>query len=182
MEYEKKQDIHEEVSEVRVAIDTYDDIFSDFDPRPDSVRGFSQDFLVEAERAVMSKNSERINFVIMIEKEKRNLGEETTINNRLKKYFSKYYEIMKKKKKKVIKKGIFFTVAGIILMFAATFLLFKFRQESILTSFFVILLEPGGWFLFWKGLELVLFEAKDATPDLKFYERMVNSSIRFDSA
>jgi hypothetical protein len=182
MEYKKKQGVLEEVSEVRFAIDQYDDIFSDFDPRPDSVRGFSEDFLSEAERAVMSKNSEKINFVIMIEKEKRNLKEETIVKNRLKKYFEKYYEIMKKKKAGIIKKGVYFILSGIILMFAATFLLFNFKQESLFTSFFTILLEPGGWFLFWKGLELVLFEAKEETPDLQFYERMVNSNIKFDSA
>ena len=182
MEKEKAIIKHaEESAEVELTINDYEDIFSDFDHRPLSDRGFSQDFLFEAERAVMSKNSDKINFVVIADEKKRNLREEMTIKNRLKKYFIKHYEIMKKKKKNVVKKGFFFVLAGIILMFIATFLLFKFKQEGLLTNFFIILLEPGGWFLFWKGLELILFEAKEAAPDIKFYERMVNANIKFDS-
>lgn len=171
----------DESAEVEFTIDTYMDIFSDFDPRPLTDRGFSEDFLFEAERAVMSKNSDKIDFVIMLQDEKRNLKEEAIIKNRLKKYFTKYYGIVKHKKNDVIKKGILFILAGIILMFAATFILFKFNQEDLLTSFFIILLEPGGWFMFWRGLELSLFEAKEETPELQFYKRMVNANISFSS-
>lgn len=175
------QKIGDESAEVELTIDSYMDIFSGFDPRPFSDRGFSEDFLFETERAVMSKNSDKINFVITIQEDKRNSKEETTIKNRLKKYFTKYKDILKKERKKVLKKGISFTLVGIILMFIVTYLYFKFRQETFLTSFFVILLEPGSWLLFWEGLDLIIFEAKKTAPNIKFYERMVNANISFSS-
>ena len=167
---------------VRFIIDSYEEIFSEFDPRPLSERGFSGDFMFEADRAMMSKPIEKIDFLMQIPEKNRDLKKERDIKDRLKEYFKRHYEIMKKKKNAVVKKGIFFVVTGIILMFAATFLLFEFQQKSLLTSFLVILLEPGGWFLFWEGLDLVIFEAKEATPDLQFYKRMADANIKFSSA
>jgi hypothetical protein len=175
----KKED---ETAEVRLTISDYMDIFSDFDSRPLADRGFSEDFMFEAERAVMSKNSDSINFIILAPEKKRNIREEGIIRNRLKKYFAKHYEIMKKKKKKVVRKGAYFVLAGIILMLAATYLFFKFRDETFAASFFTILLEPASWFLFWEGLDLIIFDSKRASPNLSFYERMQIANIRFSSA
>ena len=183
MEEEEKQcEIPEDSSEERFTIESYNDIFSDFDPRPTSVRGLSEDFLSEAKRATMSKNSDKIDFVILVPEKNRKPKEEKIIKERLKRYFKKYYGIEKKGKNKIIKKGIIFNVVGIILMFVATYLIYIFKGASLISNFFIVLLEPGGWFLFWKGLELALFESKEEAPNLKFYERMVDAEIRFDSS
>ena len=81
-----------------------------------------------------------------------------------------------------MKKGTIFTVSGIIIMLIATVLLFKFKQEDFLTSFLLILLEPGGWFLFWEGLDLIIFGSKEKSPNLKFYKRMSVANIKFVSS
>lgn len=39
-----------EMSEISIWLDNYDDIFSDFDPRPYSQRSLSDDFLAEAKK------------------------------------------------------------------------------------------------------------------------------------
>jgi len=36
---------------------------------------------------------------------------------------------------------------------------------------FPILTEPAGWFFFWEGLNLTLFEPKRIKPDLEFYRK-----------
>jgi len=170
-----------EVAEVKLTIDGYEDIFSEFDPRPLSERGMAGDFLFEAERAIMSKSVEKIDFLMLLPEKKRDLRKEKTIRDRLNEYFKKHYEIMNKEKKKIVKKGAIFTISGIILMLAATILLFKFKQEDFMTSFFIILLEPGGWFLFWEGLDLIIFESKEKVSNLKFYKRMSKANIKFGS-
>jgi len=170
-----------EVAEVKLTIDGYEDIFSEFDPRPLSERGMAGDFLFEAERAIMSKSVEKIDFLMLIPEKNRDLRKEKTIRDRLNEYFKKHYEIMNKEKKKVIRKGIGFTISGIILMLVATILFFKFKEGDFLTSFFTILLEPGGWFLFWEGLDLIIFESKETAPNLKFYKRMSKANIKFGS-
>lgn len=169
-----------ESSEVRFAINNYEDIFSDFDPRPVPLKGFSEDFLQEAKRAAIVKE-EKIDFIFMIPKAGRNIKEETKIEDRLKKYFRKHLHILEKEKKKVIKKGLSFTIVGVILMFAATYLFFKFQNASFAASFFTIMLEPASWFLFWEGLDLIIFEAKEVDPNLDFHKKMANARIRFVS-
>ena len=169
-----------EKSEVRFAINKYKDIFSDFDPRPLHKKGFSDDFLSEAKRAVIVKE-EKIDFIFMMPKEERNLKEEMRIEKRLKQYFGKHLNILEKKIRDIIKRGFFFIITGIALMFAATYLFFKFKNATFATSFFTIMLEPASWFLFWEGLSLVIFEAKKIGPYLNFHRKMANSRIKFIS-
>ena len=89
--------------------------------------------------------------------------------------------MLSEEKNKISKKGGIFTAAGIITMFLATLLLFKYHGENIWTSFFVVVLEPAGWFLFWEGLGLVLFESKREKVDLDFYKKLSKSEIKFIS-
>ena len=169
-----------ESSEIRFALNKYDDIFSDFDPRPVPLKGFSDDFLSEAKRASVVKE-EKIDFIFMMPKEERNLKEEARIEDRLKKYFKKHLDILEKEKNKMIKEGVIFTIIGMALMMVATYLLFKFKNESLWANFFVILFEPAGWFVFWHGLDNVIFEPRDINPDLDFHRKMANATIKFTS-
>ncbi len=171
----------EETSEVRFAINTYNDIFSDFDPRPLAQRGLSEDFLSEAKRAAIVKEAEKIDFIFMIPKKERNLREEGRIESRLREYFRKHLGILQKEKNKVLKQGIIFTIIGIIMMLFATFLFFKFKNATFIASFFTLLLEPASWFLFWEGLDLVIFESRKANSNLQFHEKMAKARIRFSS-
>ena len=169
-----------ESSEVRFAIGKYEDIFSNFDPRPLPQRGFSDDFLSEAKRACLVKEEE-MDFIFMMPKEERNLKEEARIEDRLKKYFKKHLHILEKQKKKGIKSGLSFTATGIALMFVATYLFFRFKNASFASSFFTILLEPAGWFMFWEGLNLIIFKSKEIDPNLDFHRKMANAKIKFVS-
>jgi len=179
----RKEDneIIEESQDVKFTVDHYNDIFSDFDPRPFSEKGLSEDFLSEIERAVMSKYANKLNFTIIVPGKNRTLKEETVIKERLKRHFKKHFKIMNERRKKILRKGIAFVMIGIILMIIATFLFFKFEEKSFITSFFTILLEPASWFLLWEGMDLVIFESKKVDPTLQFYERMSNITVNFAS-
>ncbi len=170
-----------ETSEVSLTLDSYEDIFSDFDPRPYSEKGLSEDFIFEARRAALSKYPNKISFIMMLPKTKRNPKQEPIIKKRLKDYFKERYELSRKEKGKVMKEGIVFTVIGVILMFAVAYIYFIFNKGTALASFFTILLEPASWFLFWEGLDLLIFDSKKENPDLKFYREMSGSEISFVS-
>ena len=79
-----------------------------------------------------------------------------------------------------INEGMAFIISGIILMMVATYTLFKLH-ETLFTSFIVILLEPAGWFLFWEGMNQVIFGPKKVKADLDFYGKMAKCMIRFTS-
>lgn len=167
------------LSEVSLSLDTYDDIFSDFDPRPYSQRVLSDDFLSEAKKASKDKASGNIELNFMIPTNQVNTYHESIIKKRLREHFKKHYALLTTEKRKVIRIGLSFAGVGILLMFMASFIMFKFTGESFLMNFLVVLLEPAGWFLFWSGMDQVIFKAKETNPDLEFYGKMVNCQVSF---
>lgn len=168
------------LAELSMQLDTYDDIFSDFDPRPYSIRAISDDFLFEAKRAVKEKKEE-FELKFMIPEKLRDLRSEHLIKKRLHDYFKAHYDRLIAKKKGMMRKGIFLAIIGIVLMFLASIVLFKYNEHNIWTSFIVVLLEPAGWFLFWEGLSHAIFESKELSPDLNFFRKISQCEISFTS-
>jgi hypothetical protein len=168
-------------SGISLWVDGYDDLYSDFDPRPNSQRAISQDFLDETKRAVRTDIHNKLQLTILMDEKLRDIREEEIISQRLKTHFERHYETQKKERKKIIKKGILFIVSGIILLFAATYLLTNYGDASYFMSFLLVLVEPAGWFFAWEGLNVTIFSSKEHTPDFDFYKQMANCDIKFDS-
>lgn len=166
-----------EVKKLPLQINSYNDIFSNFDPRPFEHRALSVDFLDEAKRATREINGE-IDLKFYIPREKRNLNQEVWIKRRLLEHFKKHHEITLKEKHSMIKKGFLFIAGGILLMILATYILFNYKDGPI-RGFLIILLEPGSWFLFWEGLDLAIFESKKSKGELEFYKKMSHCRIEF---
>ena len=167
-----------QLSEISLWLDSYEDIFSDFDSRPYNQRALSGDFLTEAKKASLDKDS-KIELKLLVPKKKINKKYEDMIVRRLKEHFNKHFRIIENEVKGMKEQGFLFIAFGIVLMFLATLLLFKYGETGFFTSFLIILLEPGGWFLFWEGLDTLLFESKRAKPDLDFYKKMTKCRISF---
>jgi len=165
--------------EVAMWIDRYGDLFSDFDPRPYSQKRLSFDFLVELKRATKDQYG-AVNLNLLIPKDKRRLKDEKDIETRLNDYFIKHSNHIQQKNKNILKNGLLFCSAGTILMFIASFLLF-FEARTFILNFLIVLMEPGGWFLFWQGLDLAIFESRKEKPDFEFYNKLSKSRISFSS-
>ena len=103
---ETKQDLLK-MSEVSIILDTYEDIFSDFDPRPFSQRALSDDFLLEAKKASRERNSGEIEIKFLIPEQKRNIREESLIKKRLHEYFKKHLIQIKDEINSIKKRGYF---------------------------------------------------------------------------
>lgn len=168
-----------ESPEISLQLDRYADIFSDFDPRPYEKKALSDDFLAEAKRASMDKDIGKIELRLLIPKEKRKIQKEIIIKKRIKEHFKRHFNLLKNERYNTIKRGLGFIAVGVILMFTATYILFSYEEKSLLMNFLIILLEPGGWFMFWEGLGLIVFESKSRTSEYKFYEKMSKCDISF---
>jgi len=167
-------------SEIKLILDSYEDLFSDFDPRPYSKKALSEDFLSELKKASRDKKIGEFELNLMVPEAKRNLHDEAIIKARLMEHFGKHYIRIKKQiKYKIIKQGIFFTIIGLILMTVATFIEFTYAHKTFFSSLSIIIMQPAGWFLFWEGLNLAIFESKKSDTDLEFYEKMYNCRIHF---
>ena len=166
------------LSEISLSLDTYDDIFSDFDPRPYSERALSDDFLIEAKKA--SKDQESgLELNLLIPTKNRKMYEENIIKKRLWEHFRKHYHALYNEKKKLVLQGMSFVLVGVVLMFIAGGILFKHGQDNALFSLLIVLLEPAGWFLFWEGMHMMIFDSKAKNPDFEFYRKMSTCNIKF---
>jgi hypothetical protein len=179
---EKKEEHYElfENPKVVFKLKDYEDIFSDFDPRPYKERALSSDFLNELKLASADKRrKDVISLNFSVHSQKREESKEKKIEKRLRNHFNKHYLIVKKDKDNFTRNGVIFSIIGVLLMLSATYLIFSYPEKTFIISFLVVLLEPGGWFLFWEGLDMILFKTKEVMPNLIFYEKMKKSRIRF---
>lgn len=169
-----------EMSNISLKLNSYIDIFSSFDPRPFSERALSVDFIDEAKRASRDKISGKLELRILIPKKLRDLQKEKVIKKRLREHFGKYTLAEKDKYKKILQTGWGFVLSGILIMFLAAFFLYGDDQGRFY-HFLLILFEPAGWFLFWEGLDLIIFEAKTIKPEYEFNDKLAKCDIVFYS-
>jgi len=170
-----------QTAEMALWLDGYDDIFSDFDPRPFAERALSDDFLVEMKKVVKDRGRNSYELKFLLAPEARKHSEEEVIKERLHHVFNEQYHQYMKERKGIIARGIIFVGLGVVFMSVASFLLTFFANKQFLFNFLVILLEPAGWFLFWEGLSRAMYKSEQINPEIKFYHKMAHSKIEFIS-
>jgi hypothetical protein len=168
------------LSEISLQLDTYNDIFSSFDPRPYTSRLLSIDFLEEAKRASRDLPFGNIEIKFLIHEGMRSIGKEALIRKRLREHFIKHNQEKRLEYRRFLQKGWMFVFAGLVLMLGAAYMLFK-NWHTLGAGFLLILLEPAGWFFFWEGLDIVLLDSKSKKPDMEFYRKMADCKITFTS-
>lgn len=174
---QEKSDLFK-LSTISISLDNYNDIFSDFDPRPFNQKSLSVDFLDELKRATRDKASGGFEVSMLIEESKRNIQDEQTIRKRLREHFKKHYLQYKSEVDSVRFKGIIFAFSG-IMMIAAASMIATINLNSFWFNLILVLLEPGGWFLGWTGLDQLFYTIRDMKPDLEFYRKMSSCDYKF---
>ncbi len=172
----KKKFLNSEFKEeIPLILNSYEDIFSDFDPRTFSQKALSGDFLLECKKASIDKK--KIELKLFIPRKKRNLKEEIKIKRRLKEHFKKHTKEKKKEIRKLKLNGIFWVVLGSVMMIVSAF--FFTTPSSFFLHLLATLVQPAGWFFLWEGLAKILITPKEKIPDYLFYKKMANSEISF---
>lgn len=166
--------------EIGIVIAGYNDIFSSFDPRPSSQRALSDDFLIEVKKASLVRESNDVELKMFLPVSQRNLAEESIIKKRLKDHFKKHEAIVSKEIHSIKRNSIFMIIMGILVMFFAAYIS-SLQSSKLMFSLILVITEPAGWFLFWKGLEIYRDEVKEKMPDFNFYKKMSGSKVNFAS-
>jgi hypothetical protein len=161
-------------------LDTYDDIFSDFDPRPYKERVISDDFLSEAKKETLEHESGRVLLQLMIPQAVRNESNERLIIERLRAFHKSEAIRYDKEISKTRLRGVFLIIGGAILNVIAA-LLSRYAQghDNFMMSLLVVIMEPAGWFTVWSGFDQVFFSINTKKPDRDFHARMSASKITF---
>ena len=129
-----------DASEISLVLDTYDDIFSDFDPRPYDHRSLSQDFLTEAKHAARDKIS-GLELKFLIPKALQDAGKEGLIELRLREHFEKHAHMIRQEITSGRLRGIVLVIIGMFITVAAAALGYFFSSSTTSASM-TSLLEP----------------------------------------
>ncbi|MES2284158.1 MAG: hypothetical protein V4547_00635 [Bacteroidota bacterium] len=167
-----------ELAEVSILIDSYDDIFSDFDPSAYSERTLSDDFIIQVKKISGNKSRNKLSLKLLLPENMRNETDEKAIVKRLHSYFKNVHQSLELEVRNANRKGLILTGIGIAIMIAASYISFM-KPEKYPIHFLLVLFEPAGWFLLWTGLDLLVFSSKEKKKDLDFYLRMTKSEIKF---
>jgi|ERR1035437_2740943 hypothetical protein len=164
--------------EISIWLDSYDDIFSDFDPRSFSERSLSDDFIAEAKKVSREKLLKINELKLLIPESKRNQEQESVIIKNLHANFLRHYEYLHHQSRKVKRKGILFFLIGIPFMAAASY--FSFLNSTTFSyNILRIIFEPAGWFFVWTGFDHIFIISNTKEGDINFYSLLAKTKIHF---
>jgi hypothetical protein len=162
---------------VSLWLDNYDDIFSDFDPRPYSRRALSEDFLAEVRRAVRDRHDEVPELRLLVPTAARRAEDEAVIGKRLHEHFRKHAERLKRKRRRAVGVSLGVALAGFALMTVSALL--RQQPETITRTVLPVFLEPAGWFAVWFGLDYLFYGSRDITREQAFHRKMARAEVVF---
>ncbi len=176
---EQLEETGEVIKEANISliINSYNDIFSSFDPRDYTERALSDDFLIECKRSARDKQG-GIELRILIPKKLRNFKDELKIKKRLLHHFKHHHELENERIRRIIKEGISWFAIGTVFILTTSWLHAKEDLNFGLTVLRTML-EPAGWFSFWEGLGKVFIVSKEHAGNYNFYKKMSKVDISF---
>ncbi len=161
---------------INIAIDSYDEIFSDFDISPYSGRSISLDF----KEALESKNIDstiKTRITLSIPKKERDTKKEQIIIKRINTFFIKKYEAYSKLINLRRFNGLKFILMGFF------FVTLTFIFETFFTDLFPMyvanIIMILGWFGVWTGIEKILDVPYELITKKEMYNVFSKSKIKF---
>ncbi|MCX8198108.1 MAG: hypothetical protein N3F07_02850 [Candidatus Micrarchaeota archaeon] len=170
-----------EIREITIKLDTYDDIFSDFDPRPYSQRELSEDFLKEVQRRYMEDKHGRFEVHFTIPSSERDTKEEALIKKRIREHFSQMAKAEHEEIKKTQRRGYVYIAIGAAVLLANVAALFTLHESSWFYQVLSILLVPAGWYGMFTGIGKVIDEPVLSAEKKAVYERFEKANYIFMS-
>lgn len=168
-----------DLKEIAIVIDSWDDIFSDFDPRPLNERILSEDFIVELRRRY--RETRRGDFVVTIcaPKALKDDKSENMVIQRLKKHFRHRFLQRQKEIIRLRIKGGIFVVFGIFclafLMLVTYFKIYLRLTIEILSIIFM----PLGWFGIWEGFSKIVDTSPAFIQEEILFDKLSKAVYRF---
>jgi hypothetical protein len=166
-----------EIINISIALDNYDDIFSDFDPRPYSKRELSLDFLREMERRHLEAGS-TVEVRFLIPPSARDKTEEEFIIRRLRDHFSTEKKEVVAKVSRLQQTGIKLAVIGFALMIIGIVLVEAPSLKSVSPLSQTVIV--ASWFFLWTGLEKLFLENTQLQQDGEKFEKLRKASYLFE--
>jgi len=168
-----------DIKEISIGIDTWDDIFSDFDPRDLNDRTLSEDFIAELKKRY--RETRKGSFLVIIYapillKDERS---ERIVIQRLKKHFKHRFMQAQKEINYTRIRGVFFVGVGIcFLAFLTLATYFKLFSELAMEMLGIILM-PLGWFGIWEGFSKIVDTSRVSIHEAVLFNKLSKAKYQF---
>lgn len=169
------------MKELEFWLDSYDDIYSDFDSRHYLKRRISEDFLHELRVELKYQTHPARDMVLLLPQDRRVQTSEQIISDSLKDLFSSQFRLHQDKCRKKRNKGILLFLSGILVMLLNSWVSYR-SAESFPAIALRVLLEPAGWFLVWAALDFLFYDFAELKKERDFYKRLSEMHIHFKSS
>ena len=168
--------------EITIMLDTYDDIFSDFDPRPYQKRALSEDFLKEMQRRYLEDKRGRFEVSFTIPAAERDIAAENLIKRRLREHFA----FMSRREQDAItyikRRGYAYIIVGAVVLLANVYSLAVLNESNLFYQILSVILVPAGWYGMWTGIGKVVDEPSEAVNRKALSEKFEKANYIFLSA
>ena len=169
------------MKELELWLDSYDDIYSDFDSRHYLKRRISEDFLHELRVEMKYKEHHASDMVLLLPQDSRDQTAEKIIVNSLSDFFSSQFRFHYDKCRKKLRNGILLFVLGVCIMLLNSWVSYR-SAESFPVIGLRVLLEPAGWFFVWAALDFLFYDFTELKKERNFYEMLSEMHIHFKSS
>jgi hypothetical protein len=162
--------------EIAIALDTYDDLFSDFDIRGYSERALSKDFLDEL-RVQLRRSGIKsgLDIVFLLPSERRDETDEALIIERIRAFYADRREHYRREDGKSKRRSLAFIAIGLALSVAANFIVGRLGFFPLFNDFILI----PSWFFVWSGFEALIKNRDEIGRKKKYYAALYESRTSF---
>jgi hypothetical protein len=162
--------------EAVIALEGYDDLFSDFDIRSYGERAISRDFLDELRlRLRKAGDGAKVDIVFLIPSPARDGAEEDLIIERLSVFFAERRAHHLREDVRARRNSLLFVAMGLALSLAANFLVERLGFWPLFRDFVLI----PAWFFVWNGLDLFFKNRREVGRQKDYYATLASSRIVF---
>jgi len=170
----------DDINAISIAIDTYDDIFSDFDPRDILDRDLSEDFINELRHRHRQSLKGKYDVVLVAPKSIEDAAVEKKIVSRLNRYFHQKYLRYNKSIKDLRIRGALYVFLGMLLLASMTLLGYYGKLDKLTLELMGIIFMPLGWFGIWEGFSKMIEIPFKLNSDSQVYRRLSKASYKFE--
>lgn len=166
------------MAELSLWLDSYDDIFSDFDSRHYLKRRISEDFIEELQMSLKYRHEQPDSLILLLPEAQRNAEVEKEISVSIKEQLRDRIEILQNKSGKTRMRGTALLVSGMLIMLLDSLIVWKI-QSHYPGVVLRIVMEPAGWFMIWNGLDYLVYEYRSIKKETAFYKTIERLGLHF---
>jgi len=170
----------DDINAISIAIDTYDDIFSDFDPRDISQRDLSEDFIIELTRRHRQDIKGKYDVVLVAPKSIEDPAAEKKITSRLNRYFHQKYSRYIMAIREIRMRGLAYIASGMAILIVLALLTYYKKLDTLTLEIVGIVFMPLGWFGIWEGFSKIVDIPFKLESDTRAYKKFSRASYKFE--